>query len=339
RHESETGAALGVSRWPSVSMVLGVRVPEVVDYAAFLPAAWGERVDYAPEQDRWEWHGHDVHVYRRRSPEARVRVIVVHGAGGNSSALWPIASLLPPEQFDLSAVDLPLYGKTVSPDPSSVRYQHWVDMLCDFVAAEDDGRPLLLLGASVGGMLAYEVAARCGRVAVVVATCLLDPRDRRVQRVLTRFGPAGVLAGPLARRLPDRLSGLRVPMSWVAALDKMSRNAGLSKLCASDPRGGGAHVPLGFLASYMTYQHVQPEQMRTPVILAHPDKDAWTPLEVSIRWFQRIAGPTELVRLRGCGHFPIEEPGLSSLLGRLTGLAPDIETAIERATGSPPNSR
>ena len=119
----------------------------------------------------------------------------------------------------------------------------------------------------------------------------------------------------------------------------MSRNAGLSKLCASDPRGGGAHVPLGFLASYMTYQHVQPEQMRTPVILAHPDKDAWTHLEVSIRWFQRIAGPTELVRLRGCGHFPIEEPGLSSLLGRLTGLAPDIETAIERATGSPPNPR
>ncbi|NKX52715.1 alpha/beta hydrolase, partial [Arthrobacter deserti] len=35
--------------------------------------------------------------------------------------------------------------------------------LCDFVAAEDDGRPLVLLGASIGGMLAYEVAATTGR--------------------------------------------------------------------------------------------------------------------------------------------------------------------------------
>ncbi|MPY81187.1 MAG: alpha/beta fold hydrolase [Actinophytocola sp.] len=38
-----------------------------------------------------------------------------------------------------------------------------------------DDRPLVLFGASMGGMLAYEAAARTRQA--VVATCLLDPRD------------------------------------------------------------------------------------------------------------------------------------------------------------------
>ncbi|WP_238348638.1 alpha/beta fold hydrolase [Ornithinimicrobium pratense] len=255
-----------------------------------------------------------MHVLRRRSPAAPARVLLVHGAGGHSSALWPVASLLPGTSADLAAVDLPLYGATTSPDPATVRYPDWVDLLCDFLAEEDDGRPLILLGASIGGMLAYEVAARSGRVAAVVATCLLDPRDRRVQRVMTRFGPAGILAGPMSRVLPRRLAGLRIPMSWVAALHKMSSSADLSRLCAVDPRGGGVRVPLGFLASYLRYQHTPPEGMQTPVILAQPAADAWTPLDVSIPWFDKIAAPTQLAILRECGHFPVEEPGLTDLM-------------------------
>lgn len=268
----------------------------------------------------WNWRGHEVHVLRRENRNAPVRVLLVHGAGGHSAALWPIASLLPPNQVELAAVDLPLYGETISPDPAAVRYQDWVALLCEFVLSEDDGRPLLLLGASIGGMLAYEVAARTGRPVAVVATCLLDPRDPQARAVMTRFGPLGMLGGLLARFLPNRLAGRCIPMSWVAALSKMSRDPGLSHLCTVDPRGGGAKVPLGFLASLMTYRHVPPEEMQIPVTLAHPAKDAWTPVEVSTRWLSRIAAPAEMVMLRECGHFPIEDPGLA-----------DLVNAVERA--------
>ncbi len=255
-----------------------------------------------------------MHVLRRVNPDASVRVLLVHGAGGHSAALWPIASLLPDDQVDLAAVDLPLYGRTISPDPAAVRYQDWVSLLCDFVLSEEDGRPLVLLGASIGGMLAYEVAARTGRPAAVVATSLLDPRDPRARAVITRFGPLGILGGPLARLIPDRFAGRRIPMSWVAALSKMSRDPGLSRLSTADLRGGGAEVPLGFLTSFMTYRHVPPQKMRIPVTLAHPARDAWTPVEISTRWLSRIAAPAELVMLRECGHFPIEDPGLADLV-------------------------
>ncbi|PRC50487.1 alpha/beta hydrolase, partial [Mycobacterium sp. ITM-2017-0098] len=44
-----------------------------------------------------------------------------------------------------------------------------------------------------------------------------------------------------------------------------------------------------------------------------PATDTWTPPELSIRFLQRISGQTEVVMLENCGHFPIEEPGLSRL--------------------------
>lgn len=291
-----------------------MKLPGIAEYAAFLPAAWQDRVERSPAVTEWGWRGHRVRVLRRRAPAAAVRVVLVHGAGGHGAALWPIASLLPAADVELAAVDMPLYGGTISPDPAAVRYRDWVELLGDFVATEDDGRPLVLLGASIGGMLAYEVAARSGRAAAVVATSLLDPRDWRVRAVITRFGPLGVLGGPLARLLPGRLTRQLVPMPWVAALSRMSRDPALSRLCAADPRGGGARLPLGFLASYLTYRHTPPERMRTPVTLAHPAKDAWTPVEVSTRWLRRSAAPTEVVMLRECGHFPVEDPGVGDLV-------------------------
>jgi pimeloyl-ACP methyl ester carboxylesterase len=72
---------------------------------------------------------------------------------------------------------------------------------------------------------------------------------------------------------------------------------------------------LRLLESFYSFRHTPPEQFdAAPVVLAHPAADRWTPPENSIRFLRRIKGPTELVMLDGCGHFPIEEPGISQLI-------------------------
>ena len=248
-------------------------------------------------------------------------MLLVHGAGGHSGALWPIAALLASRGIDVSAVDLPLYGRTTSPDPTAVRYDTWIDLLVDLVEAEHDHRPLVLLGASIGGLLAYEVAARSPHVAAVAATCLLDPGDWRARTHMTRAAALGVLGGPLSALARGGLERTMVPMNAVANLRRMSRDRALSRLCAIDPRGGAARVPLGFLASYLRFAHTPPERNRTPVTLLHPGRDAWTPIELSARVLSRAAGPAELVVLRECGHFPVEDPGVTDLVDAVAGLA------------------
>ena len=290
----------------------------LTDYAAHIPESLRPRVNLEPASEVWTWQDHEVRILRNSNEEAATRVIVVHGAGGHSEALWPIASLIPIEKFDVTAIDLPLYGNTISQDPTSVRYNDWVTLLRDFLASENDDRALILLGASIGGMLAYEVAATTDLVDRVVATCLIDPRDGLVRAAMTRFGMLGRVAAPLLRLLPKAVLRLQIPIGLVAPLSKMSANPELSDLCRNDPRGGGGRVPIGFLASLMSYRHAPPEQMKTPVTLAHPENDTWTPLKLSRRWFDRIAAPKELVVLHGASHFPIEEDGLRELLAAVS---------------------
>lgn len=255
-----------------------------------------------------------------------MRLLLIHGAGGHVGALWPLVSLLS-DDVDITAVDLPLYGHTTSPDPAAVRYGHWLDLLQDLLAAEDDGRPVVLFGASIGGMLAYETAARtAGRsgVAAVAATCLLDPRDWRVRARLTRFGWLGLLSGPLLPLVRGRLARVMVPLRWLANLKAMSRNPALSRLCARDPLGGGGRVPLGFLASFMQHRHVAPQTVTAPVLLVHPGRDAWTPVELSMRTLGRASSSAKVVLLRECGHFPVEEPGVNDLLDALEELLSSV---------------
>lgn len=293
----------------------------VNQYVQFLPTRHRAAASIESETTWWQWRGHDVHIARAPDPTAPARLLVVHGAGGHSGALWPIAALLASRGLDVSAVDLPLYGRTTSPDPAAVRYDDWVKLLVDLIDTERDDRPVILLGASIGGLLAYEVAARSPHVAAVAATCLLDPSDWRARTHMTRFGPLGILGRPLSTLAHGRLARTMIPMSAVANLAKMSHNRGLSRLCATDPRGGAAKVSLGFLASYMRYQHTPPENNTTPITLLHPSRDAWTPVELSLRVLTRAAGPTGLVMLRECGHFPIEEPGISDLITAVLNIA------------------
>ena len=282
-------------------------------YAAFLPTTYTKNM-MPPTSTWWPWRGRNVHIARAVVPDATVRVMVIHGGGGYSGALWPAAAVVAGEGVEVLAPDMPLYGDTVEPHPSRVRYDDWVDLLCDLVRTEraTDPRPLILFGASLGGMLAYEVAARTRQIAAVVATCLLDLSDPEARAAATRYAWMGRPAPALLRVVDPVLGGLRLPIRWMADMMNMSSDPRLSALCASDPRGGGVSVPLGFLSSWMDYRHTAPESFdAAPVTLVAPAADNWTPPELSIRFLQRISAPTDLVMLENCGHFPIEEPGLA----------------------------
>lgn len=307
-------------------------------YAAFLPAEYTSDM-VEPTSTWWPWRDTSVHIARAPVPAAAVRAMVIHGGGGYSGALWPAAAAAVGEGVEVLAPDLPLYGDTKVPDPAAVRYADWVDLLCDLVRAERaaDPRPLILFGASMGGMLAYEVAARTRTggqersdrgddpVDAVIATCLLDMADPDARAAATRFAWMGRPAPALLRTLDPVGSRVRVPIRWLADMSHMSSDPQLSRLCALDPRGGGVRVPLGFLSSWMNYQHTRPETYAAaPVTLVAPAADQWTPPELSVKFLQRVSAPTATVMLENCGHFPIEEPGLRQLRDTLLAVLTEV---------------
>lgn len=285
------------------------------EYARFLPPRYRAAAAAAvPRSQWWPWRDHHVHLLRLPDADAKVRLLVVHGAGAHAQALWPVASQLAGRGIDLLAVDLPLYGRTRVTGRSRITYEQWIELLLDLIAAEDDGRPVVLLGASIGGLLAVETAARSGRVGATVVTCLLDSGRRDARAVMSRFGR---LAVPPMRLLPlvrGPLGKLPVKISWVADLAAMGRGPALGRLCAADPLGGGAVVPLGFLASYLLHPHTASRTQPVPVHLMHPELDDWTPSALSEAMLRELPGATTARVLRGCGHFPLEEPGLQDLI-------------------------
>ena len=285
-----------------------------------------------------------LHIARARNPAAKARLLILHGGGGHAGALWPLAALAAALGFEVLVPDLPGYGQTRVPDPGRVRYPDWVDCVADLVRAENraaaehgEATPLVVLGASMGGMLGYAVAARTGEVAQLLVTCLLDPSDAVCWPALSRWGGAVSvrLLRPLMKPLAsarasaragggagggaDAAARLRVPIRWVAPMGAIANQPALARLCVSDALGGGSRVPLGFLASFLhSRPEVPPEQFAAvPVTLVHPAEDRWTPPAMSLAFFERIAAPKRYVPLTNCGHFPMEEPGIGELAGVL----------------------
>lgn len=268
----------------------------------------------------------EIHLLTIPRPSACARLLVLHGAGGHSGALWPLAALADQLGYEVFAPDLPGYGLTKVPNRYAVTYNDWIDCASSYVQrlTAHDKRPLIILGASMGGMLGYSVSAlQPGSVAHLISTCFLDPSNPNSWPALSRFGGGStvrffrtILGSGEGRSLFNRF---RLPMRWIAPMKAIANDPKLAQICQEDQHGGGSSVSIGFIASYLYSEpSISPEQFKNvPVTLIHPNEDRWTPTSMSYEFFQRIASPKRFVPLLGCGHFPVEEPGLSDAVGVL----------------------
>lgn len=267
--------------------------------------------------------GTTLHLHRHPAPdEAVATVVALHGAGGHGRMLSSIGVLAQQLGAESVAPDLPGYGHTVVEDPAGVRYEDWVDAVAALVDRRPAERPVVLVGASMGGRLALDVAHRLGpgRVRCVVATCLLDPRRPDVRAVVARHELVVRAGMPVLRSLGPLLDRRMVPIRWLAPIERIANDPGLARVCATDPLGAGASMPLGFWTSWLDHDpgYVPASFDACPVVLAHPGDDRWTPMSVSSSFLDEMTVPTELVVLEGCGHFPVEPGTVAGMRAALT---------------------
>ena len=282
-------------------------------YQPFFPEGMRCTPTSTPAESWWRWRGLDVHLDRMPGPG--MKVIVLHGAGAYGRVMAPAAVLAQRYGYETVAPDLPGYGLTRVPR-RDMTYPLWIDCVCDLIAAERarDGKPIVLFGVSLGGLLAYQVATRA-RVEGVIATTLADPREAAVRRGFARTPLLGSAGLWLLERLAPLTDGLPLPMALMSKMHRISNKPELSAIVQRDRLGGGSWVPARFLRTLMsTAPAIEPEQFTTcPVLLAHPGADRMTDIELSRRFFERLAAPKRMVVLDGASHMPTEHPGVDQL--------------------------
>ncbi len=285
-------------------------------YQGFFPESMRCTPDTTPKEEWWSWRGLDVHMDRLAVPESKIKVIVLHGAGAYGRVMAPAAVLARKHGWETVSPDLPGYGLTAVPAKRLV-YSLWVDCVTDLIEAElaRDERPVVLFGVSLGGLLAYQAAARSKKVLGLVATTLADPREDQVRRGFAKHELLGSAGLWLLDNLSAITDGLPMPMRYMSRMNRISNKPELSALCASDPLGGGNWVPARFLRTLMTTApDIEPEDFRVcPVLLTHPGVDHMTDISLSRRFFDRLAAPKRMVVLEGASHMPTEQPGIDQM--------------------------
>jgi alpha-beta hydrolase superfamily lysophospholipase len=288
-------------------------------YADFFPVEFRATNDTMPIEQRWAWRDLSVHLDRLDAPDSTIKVIVLHGAGAYGRIMAPATVIARKHGYSTVTPDLPGYGLTQAPR-EQLNYQLWVDCVCDLIDAEiaRDGLPVVLFGVSLGGLLAYQVAAQSKRVIGVVATTMVDAREPAAAKSLARNALLGGPGSWFLRRFARITDGLPMPMGQVTKMHAISNNKKLASLVKSDRRGGGNWMPARFLRTLLAHvPAVEPERFDVcPILIVHPADDRMTNIEHSRSFYARLpgseaTGDKQFVTLPNTSHMPTEPEGLA----------------------------
>ena len=225
----------------------------------------------------------------RPSDTPELRVIVFHHAGGSAAAYYPIARELPAE-WDVALFDLPGRGKRHSEAPIS-------DMKQLIARAVDDVwrlryKPLVLLGHSLGAILAIEVGRTLQSLGVPPAWICVSgraPPDRQCGAVqhLHELDDDALLRVIMALGgTPDRL--LQLP-------DLRER---FLRLLRADLAAVGSYEPAS-----------EREPLRCPLTVFSGAQDPWAPAATMSAWERETTGEFRQHLYSG-GHFYLLGPHL-----------------------------
>jgi pimeloyl-ACP methyl ester carboxylesterase len=150
-----------------------------------------------------------VTLHVRETPGAGADAVYVHGLSGSATNWTDLAYLLAPRVAG-TAVDLPGFGYTEPVPSCDYTPAGHADALLCWLAGR--GRPVHLVGNSLGGIVSMLVAAR--RPELVRSLTLVSP------------------AMPDRRPDPRRMSDPRMALAWIPGLGSRAR----AQLAAASPR-------------------------------------------------------------------------------------------------------
>jgi alpha-beta hydrolase superfamily lysophospholipase len=255
-------------------------------------AQHGSGVTFRASDEGYAWRAGALLYWRRwQAAHPRATAVVVHGLCEHAGRYGELACLLAAWGIETFAADGRGFGRSSGPRGD---WPHFGDRLDDVAwgivqqRARHPGRPLVLFGHSMGGLIAtrYVQSDRPRPDLLVLSGPAIDPRET------DRRGPSVALARLGARVLP----GLRIPF---ATFDGLSTDPAVAAAARADPLWvGGLSLRLGTqMFEEMARAWEELAAIRLPVLLLHGADDPLVPAAASRDGAARVGSVDVTVRV------------------------------------------
>ena len=287
------------------------------EFQCYFPEDFRINSEFFPKENYIVWEGKTIHLdhYMPNQDEKKIKLILVHGGGANGRLMFPIGIALMKLGYECIVPDLPGFGLSEENCPTS--YSDWVDLVQHLIEVEfdKDGKKIVLCGISLGGMLCYHAACSNKKVVGMMVSSLADTSLKAVQKQLSRNFLFGPLAINLLNVFKETLDSIRIPIKYTTKMWAMANNRSFVEKLKKDKIGSGGKVYLKFLRTLMEYRpNVEPEDFKScEILLFQPEMDYIIPWRFSAFFYNRLNCAKKVIFLEGCGHIPMEEPGINQL--------------------------
>ena len=294
-----------------------------------------------PQKNLWSWNDRSIGWSLMGDPNAEAAVVLIHGFGANTNQ-WRfnqpvLAKLLPTYAIDLLGFgrsDQPracLKGESLESDAVHYGFDLWGQQVADFCDAVVQ-RPVLLVGNSIGGVVALRAAQllndRCrGVVLINCAQRLMDDKQLSTQPAWMAWIRPLVKKMVRQRWLSTALFRNAARPGVIRSVLKQAYPSGhniddelVELLFEPTQRPGATEAFRGFINLFDDYLAPQLiEELSTPVDLIWGERDPWEPIAEAKLWAQTLKSIQSLSVIQNAGHCPHDEaPGqVNPVLQRL----------------------
>jgi len=271
---------------------------------------------------RFDWNGHDGERFPglvwETGDEPQAHVLCIHGLSGAAADFGPLGRRLSARGFDVWAINLRGQGN----DPDRRRRGHFLDPrewradLAAFAAAHLDGRPLHLVGESMGSLVSVDAVANGAlrperlvlSVPVTETRAPVPPWVVGLLRTACNFAPR------------FKLSPLRFVHGKTSIPRLTSDDAYMAYLQSIPHRVGG--FTLEFLARFHDLMQEAQQcagRVDVPTLVLSAGRDVFIRPEQSRAFFDRLAAPQkEYVFYPDSHHLLWHDVDTDDVLDRIT---------------------
>lgn len=244
--------------------------------------------------------------------EPRAVVVIAHGAGEHSGRYAHVAAHLVAAGYAVHALDHRGHGRTTGRRALVDRIDHVVADLDAFVLVAGNrhpGRPVFLLGHSMGGCIALAYGLR---------------HQQRLEGLLLS-GAVAQLDAPAVLRVVVRVLSRVAPALGVVAVDPalVSRDPAVVHAYRDDPLVFHGKLPARTVAEMADAADGFPAAapaLRLPLLVMHGGADAIVPVAGSRMVHERAGSADRTLRIYdGLSHEILNEPEQAEVLADITG--------------------